>query len=127
MPLEERVGWDGIDELKATVLGWRTQMLPEISFYHHRRLGARDGARAARWRAQGEASYYMGYRPSYLLLRSLHHARRDPAALSMIASYAFALARRKPRYADTEVRRHLRRMQRLRSLLRRPLTVAARH
>ena len=39
-----------------------------------------DGALAR----QGEGAYFMGYRFSYLPLRSLHHALRDPAALAMI-------------------------------------------
>ncbi len=116
LPLEERVGWDGIDELKAAVLGWSTRMLPDVSFYHHRRLGARDGARAARWEAQGNAAWYMGYRFSYLLLRSLHHARKDRAALAMVGSYLGAAARREARYSDAEVRAHLRRGQTFRAL-----------
>ena len=119
LPLEERVGWDGIDELKAAVLGWSTRMLSDLSFFHHRPLGARDGARNARWKAQGEASWYMGYRFSYLALRSLHHARRDKAALSMVASYVGAAARRDPRYGDAEVRAYLRDRQTFRALTRR--------
>jgi glycosyltransferase involved in cell wall biosynthesis len=117
LPLEERVGWDGIDELKASVLGWATRMLPDLAFYHHRPLGSRDGAPSARWRSQGEAAYYMGYRFPYLLLRSLHHARRHRAALSMISSYLAAAFRREPRYDDADVRDYLRRKQRLRVLL----------
>ena len=116
LPLEERVGWDGIDELKAAVLGWTTRTLPGLSFYHHRRLGARDGAPGARWRAQGQASYYMGYRFLYLALRSLHHARRDPSAVAMISSYLSAALRREPRYGDPAVRAYLRRRQSLRFL-----------
>ena len=117
LPLEERVGWDGIDEMKAAVRGWTTRMLTDLSFYHHRRLGARDGTSTARWNAQGSAAWYMGYRFSYLLLRSLHRARTDRAALVMIGSYLGAAARREPRYADAEVRAYLRRGQSLRALV----------
>lgn len=127
LPLEERVGWDGIDELKAAVLGWKTRMLPDLGFYHHRRLGARDGTASARWRAQGEAAWYMGYRCSYLLLRSLHHARRDRAALAMFTSYLGAAARREPRYPDSKVRAYLRKRQTLRALTRRYLEAGLQH
>jgi poly-beta-1,6-N-acetyl-D-glucosamine synthase len=116
LPLEERVGWDGIDELKAAVLGWTTKMLSDLRFYHHRRLGARDGAPTARWQAQGNAAWYMGYRFSYLLLRSLHHARKDRAALAMIGSYLGAAVRRETHYSDADVRAYLRREQRFRAL-----------
>jgi len=116
LPLEERVGWDGIDGFKANLRGWTTRMLPELSFYHHRPLGVRDGAPAARWRAQGEAAYYMGYRFSYLLLRSLYRARRQPRALAMSTSYLAAAIRREPRCRDADVRNYVRQKQRLRTV-----------
>jgi hypothetical protein len=112
-PLEERVGWDGIDELKAAVLGWHTRLLRDVPFHHHRRVGERDGGSTARWRRQGQGAYFMGYRFSYLLLRTAHHARRHPSALAMILGYTSAAARREPRCADDAVVRYLRDQQRL--------------
>jgi biofilm PGA synthesis N-glycosyltransferase PgaC len=114
LPLVERVGWDGVDEVKANVLGWRTGCIPELRFYHHRKLGARDGGRSTRWVRQGQAAHYMGYRASYLLLRTLHHARRDPAAVAMFGGYLAAALRRTPQHPDSAVRDHLRRKQSLR-------------
>jgi hypothetical protein len=58
----------------------------------------------------------MGYRPWYLLLRALHHARRERAALAMVWGYASAAARRAPVCADADVRAHLRGMQGVRNL-----------
>ena len=116
LPLEERVGWDGIDGWKARLNGWETRTLPELGFYHHRRVGARDGNRVARWRTQGDAAWFMGYRFSYLFLRSIHRARRDVAALAMIAGYLGAALRREPRYDDADVRAYVKRIQRLRSV-----------
>ena len=62
LPLVERVGWDGLDELKAAVLGWTTRMLPDLAFHHHRRLGARDGPppRAGALRARRRGSWAIG-------------------------------------------------------------------
>lgn len=119
LPLEERVGWDGIDELKATLRGWRTKMLPNLFFYHHRSVGLRDGGRTARWKTQGRASWFMGYRPSYLLLRALYCSRRDLAALTMFTSYLAAAVRGEPRCEDVEVRAYLRRRQGPRDIFRR--------
>jgi glycosyltransferase involved in cell wall biosynthesis len=116
LPLEERVGWDGIDELKANVHGWRTEIVRDLAFYHHRALGSRDGARSARWVRQGNAAHYMGYRFVYLVLRTLHHARRDPAALAMLYGYLGAWLRRAPQHQDDRVRRQLRDRQSLRNL-----------
>ena len=127
LPLEERMGWDGIDELKAQVLGWRTRTLENLAFKHHRGVGVRDGGRRNRWWALGEGAHYMGYRPWYLVLRSLHHARRDVAALSMLGGYALAALRRDPVYADPAVRAHLRRMQSVAHLRRRVAEAHGRH
>jgi poly-beta-1,6-N-acetyl-D-glucosamine synthase len=119
LPLEERMGWDGIDEGKANVGGWTTATLPDLPFRHHRREGERDGSRAASRLAQGRAAYYMGYRPWYLALRALHHARREPAALAMLLGFALAAATRQPRQSDAAARAYLRRQQSLRHVPRR--------
>jgi biofilm PGA synthesis N-glycosyltransferase PgaC len=108
LPLEERMGWDGIDELKAAVNGWETRIVPGLGFRHHRPVGARDGGRHRRWLAQGRGAHYMGYRPWYLVLRTLHRARREPAALAMLWGYGAAALRREPRCADEAVRARLR-------------------
>lgn len=127
LPLEERVGWDGIDALKANVLGWRTQTIADLRFYHHRALGERDGGSYARWARQGNGARYMGYRLPYLVLRALHHARRNPAALAMLWGYACAALRREPRCSDESVRAYLRRQQSLRNLPRRAREALGKH
>ncbi len=114
LPLEERMGWDGIDEMKASARGWRTHALTDLPFKHHREEGQRDGSRRRARIAQGRAAHYIGYRPWYLVLRSLHHARREPAALAMIWGYAGAAIRRSPQHPDRAVRDELRRRQSLR-------------
>lgn len=116
LPLEEGMGWDGIDALKAKARGWSTRIEPSARFYHHRFVGERDGARHRRWVAQGRGAHYMGYRPTYLVLRALRHTRRDPAAAAMIWGYVESFLRRRPRLADEEARELLRREQRLRNL-----------
>jgi GT2 family glycosyltransferase len=116
VPLDERIGWDGLDEIRANTLGWRTETFRDLPIYHHRTMGERDPSRFAAWSAQGEAAYYMGYRPSYALLRALRHAARDPAALALTWAYAAAALRRRPRCADPGVREHVRRQQELRRL-----------
>jgi glycosyltransferase involved in cell wall biosynthesis len=115
LPLEERIGWDAVDEIKAQLRGWRTQSFRDLCFYHHRVLGARDGARLA-WTLQGELAHYLGYRFLYLLCRALFRARREPEALAMIAAYKAAAARGDPRCADADVVQHLREQQSLRRL-----------
>jgi len=57
-PLEERIGWDAIDEMRANLSGWSTRSIQSLPFYHHRRLGERDGARRE-WEEQGRMAHYL--------------------------------------------------------------------
>lgn len=115
LPLEERLGWDGIDEIKANARGWRTGTIPDLYFRHHRPEGVRDGSYRSRIE-QGRTAHYMGYRTSYLVLRSLRHALREPAAVAMIVGYLSCVLRRESRCPDREARAYLRQCQSLRRL-----------
>jgi glycosyltransferase involved in cell wall biosynthesis len=115
LPLEERQGWDEIDAIKAQLHGWRVGTLFGVPFRHHRAEGRRDGGRR-RWLDQGDTAHYMGYRFSYLLVRALFKARRDPVALAMVEGYLRAVVRRAPVLPDRAARTHLRDTQRLRML-----------
>jgi glycosyltransferase involved in cell wall biosynthesis len=126
LPLEERVGWDGVDEFKANSRGWRTCAFEELPFHHHRREGERDGTA---WRArvnQGGAAYYFGYRPWYLVLRAGWNARREPAALGLVWGYVQSALRRSERSPDAAARAYLRRQQSLGNLRHRALEAAGR-
>ena len=119
LPLEERHGWDGIDQLKARARGWRTQTFTDLAFRHHRPEGSRDGSTWKHWLANGDTAYFMGYRPLYLLVRTLHHLRRDPAAFGLVLGYLSAALRRSARMNDPDARAVLRADQSIRLLLQR--------
>ena len=53
----------------------------------------------------------MGYRFSYLFLRTLYRALRERAALMILWGYLAAAWRREPRFDDEPVRAYLRREQ----------------
>jgi glycosyltransferase involved in cell wall biosynthesis len=118
VPLEERMGWDGIDELKAAVRGWGVRTAPDLPFYHHRSLAEREGTWNM-WLLQGEMAHFMGYRFSYLALRAIFRARRDPRATVMVVGFLRSVAVRAPVQRDRAARRYLRDQQRLRRLRRR--------
>jgi hypothetical protein len=119
LPLEEHMGWDTLDLMKARVKGWRVEVFYDIAFRHHRVEGQRDGRRLRTSMIQGEAAHFMGYRPSYLLVRTLYRMLREPAAIGLLAGYVRARARRKPRCADLELRAYVRSQQSLRNIPRR--------
>ena len=120
LPLEPRTGWDAIDVAQANALGWKTRVLRDLPFFHHRREASRERTRWSAWAAQGRVSHYLGYRPSYLVVRALAWALRgDPGALALVAGYAGEVLRRRPQCAKPGVRDWVRAQQRLRNLPRR--------
>jgi biofilm PGA synthesis N-glycosyltransferase PgaC len=116
LPYEKTAGWDGIDVAKANVKGWRTFVLPNLVFRHHRRLGRRDGSRWRAWANEGQAAYSMGYRPTYVAFRAAFHALDDPAALGLLEGYVGAVLRRDVQCHDADVLAYLRHQQSLRRL-----------
>ena len=126
LPLEDGMGWDGIDELKAQARGWTTGIIPDLAFRHHRPVGARDGGSHRRRLAEGRGAHYMGYRPTYLFARCLYQSRRDPRAIAMLLGYLDAAVRRRPLLDERAAVNHLREKQRLRSLRRRALEARGR-
>lgn len=127
MPLAERTGWDGIDELRAAGSGWRTTSFAHLRFDHHRALGGRDDRRVRQPYEMGRTAHYSGYRPYYLVLSAFFRAaRRNPAELAMIAGYVSAAVRREPRCPDERAIGHARAQQRLRTLPLRALEALGR-
>ncbi len=118
LALAPTVGWDGIDEIKVQQRGYRTRTLLDLPFRHHRPEGQREAARVNAHILSGRAAWYMGYRPSYLVLRALYRARHDWAALGLVWGYAAAGLSRSPRCPEPGVIPALRERQRLSVALR---------
>jgi glycosyltransferase involved in cell wall biosynthesis len=117
--LEPCMGWDGLDEISVQLRGMRTQTFVDLPFRHHRPEGGRELSSLHQGDALGRAAWYMGYRPSYITIRALYRARREPAALGMLWGYFGAATRRAPRCPDDRLVRALRDRQRLGPTLRR--------
>jgi poly-beta-1,6-N-acetyl-D-glucosamine synthase len=117
MALEPTMGWDGVDEIKAQLRGYRTRTFVDLAFLHHRPVGDREG-RLRAGSALGRQAWYMGYRPTYLLLRALYRAKENPASAAMVWGYASSAASRAPQCPDGQVVRRVREGQRLRVALR---------
>ncbi len=121
--LQERLGWDTIDETYARMRGFRTRTFPELVSVHHRPIGSADGTLRGHAR-HGECAYIGHQTAVWVMLRSLRVGRRRPAAISGLAflyGYARAAARGVERVPDPEYRRFARR-----ELRRRLLTPGAR-
>jgi glycosyltransferase involved in cell wall biosynthesis len=116
--LEPQLGWDGIDEVMAEMRGYRTAALLDLGFRHHRKVGERDGHLRA-GTALGVQAWYMGYRPSYVVLRALYRTRENAASLAMVCGYAWAAVSGAPQCPNPTITDRVRDRQRLRIVMRR--------
>ncbi len=87
------MGWDGLDEMKAQMLGWETRSIKDISLIHLRPTGKASGSLRYAW-LWGKSSYFMGYDPLFFIIRSLKNIYKKPYILfsfTMLISYIFSL------------------------------------
>jgi glycosyltransferase involved in cell wall biosynthesis len=109
--VQERLGWDTIDETYARMRGFHTRSLPELVCVHHRPLASADGALRGHAR-HGRCAYITHQGALWVALRALKVAARAPRGLSggaFLYGYASAALRREPRVADGDYRRFTRR------------------
>jgi hypothetical protein len=103
-------GWDTVDEVHASMLGWRTRSLKVI---HHRPTGAAAGA----WRdneKNGRADYVSGYHPLFIVVKCFKRLFQKPYALKSIAhayGYLSGYATRIPRVENKELIHYIRSQQ----------------
>jgi glycosyltransferase involved in cell wall biosynthesis len=105
--MQERLGWDTIDETYARMRGFTTYSFPDLVSIHLRPIGSADGTLRGHAR-HGECAYIAHYTPTFVALRALKVGRRRPVALSGIAFvYGFGRSylRRVERVPDREYRR----------------------
>ncbi len=116
--IEERLGWDTIDETYARMRGFTTRSFTDLVSIHHRPLGSADGTVRGHAR-HGECAYIAHYTTTWVALRAIKVGTRRPAVLSGLAffyGFARAAARRVERVPDPDYRRFTRRELRRRML-----------
>ena len=105
--IEERLGWDTIDETYARMNGFATRSFPELTARHHRPVATRNGTLRGRAR-HGQCAYILRYGGWWVALRSLKVACSRPYGLSGLAffyGYMRSVVRRDPRVEDENFRR----------------------
>jgi glycosyltransferase involved in cell wall biosynthesis len=115
--LRPSMGWDGIDEYGARAHGWHVRVLTELTLLHYKPRGSKQNPLKARWE-EGRGNAYMGYLPSWLLVRAGYRAlvERPPliGGLVLLAGFVWARLRRLPQIDDPAAREELRSEQRAR-------------
>jgi len=105
--IEERLGWDTIDETYARMAGFRTRSFADLAARHYRPVATRGGVLRGRAR-HGQCAYILRYGAWWVGLRSLKVACSRPFALSGAAflyGYVRAAVRGEDRVEDESYRR----------------------
>lgn len=107
-------GWDGIDEWRAQMKGWKTRSYNELIVHHLRPTGASYG-KFGRYIREGEECFFLGYSWPIILARSLYHgfSHWPPIVrgIGIFWGYLRSWLARKPQFDDTEVIAYMRRKQ----------------
>jgi glycosyltransferase involved in cell wall biosynthesis len=116
------VMWDGIDCHRCRMRGWIACSWddPELRFVHLRPMGSSQQSVYAGRMRHGFGQYYMGTGFLYMLANAVNRLNEKPyvvGSLAMLWGWLSSALQGKPRFADPEFRRFLRRYQR-RALLR---------
>lgn len=111
--LTKAPGWDIVDEVKASMLDWRTETFKDLLLHHHRVTGTAESP----WRdavKNGRACYFAGYHPVFMAARCVFRLARKPYLLgSLGGAWGFLRGYLEcaPHVDDPELIRYLRRAQ----------------
>ena len=106
-------GWDTMDEVKASMLGWTSRSFPNLQILHHRLTGTAGGI----WDGvvkNGRADYICGYHPLFMLSKCLVRLFRRPyiiGSLGLFYGFVSGYVKRTPQVDDPGTIGFLRREQ----------------
>lgn len=109
-------GWDLADLLSAQMNGWETRCFDEYKILHHRESGYRRSGFTSGKFLLGRFLYRYGYNFLYTVFKGLYRLFERPViigGLSLIAGYIFAFVKREDRLFDKDMRKFLRKKQRI--------------
>jgi poly-beta-1,6-N-acetyl-D-glucosamine synthase len=110
--VQERLGWDTIDETYARMRAFRTRSFPDLVARHHRPVATASGALRGRAR-HGRCAWIAHFGFGWIALRGfkvgLRMRPRGISGLAFVFGYLQAAVQRIPRVEDPEFRHFVRR------------------
>src|ERR1700722_16389895 len=106
-------GWDTMDEVKASMLGWTTKSFPDLHIIHHRYTGTAEGLWAGLVK-NGRANYICGYHPLFMISKCLFRLVQKPylvGSTALFYGFVSGYLKRIPQVNDPETITYLRRQQ----------------
>jgi glycosyltransferase involved in cell wall biosynthesis len=106
-------GWDTMDEVKASMLGWTTRSFPDLHLLHHRYTGTADGFFRGLIK-NGRANYICGYHPLFMVSKCALRIFRRPyliGSLALFYGFVSGYIMNIPQVNEPETIQYLRRQQ----------------
>lgn len=106
-------GWDTIDEVKASMYGWKTYTFPDLYLLHHRFTGSEEGLVRDRIK-HGVACYISGYHPLFVIASCARRLAQKPYGIGSAAilyGYLKAHVTRPKRLSDRSYLAYIRGQQ----------------
>lgn len=106
-------GWDTIDELKASMLGWETTTFQDLKIHQLKDTGSADG-NWRNWVKNGLANYNSGYHPLFMAAKCGRRLFRRPYGLGGCAlawGFVKGCLSGSPRPLEPELIRYVQRQQ----------------
>jgi hypothetical protein len=107
------LGSDTLDEVKASMFGWKTMSFSDVHLVHHRYTGSAYG----RWGGiikNGRSDYVCGYHPLFFLSKCIVRLVQWPyivGSVALLYGFLTGYLKRVPRVNDQQLIRYLRRQQ----------------
>ena len=106
--LEHAWGWDGIDEIRADMLGWEVRTFDDIPFLHLKPHAAKNKFE------HGVSAYIKGSHPLYVVVRGLLRMRDRPyiiSGLALIWGFFSSYFKNIRKIDDVDFRKHVRKKE----------------
>ncbi|MDA8086073.1 MAG: glycosyltransferase family A protein [Nitrospiraceae bacterium] len=113
-------GWDTLDEVKASMLGWETRSFTDLKVIHYRPTGTADGTWKG-WVKNGLANYISGYHPAFMFFKCIKRVFEKPylvGAAGLMYGFLSGYIRNVRQVEDRALIAYLRKQQVNRLLLR---------
>jgi glycosyltransferase involved in cell wall biosynthesis len=106
-------GWDTVDEIHASMLGWRTKSFSDLKAIHNRPNGAAAGAWSDSVK-NGRADYVSGYHPAFIVVKCAKRLLQKPYGVRSFAhayGYLSGYAGKAVRIGNKDLVRYIRNQQ----------------
>jgi len=98
---------DSVSNIKAKLRGWKVKRFEDYKAVQARMTGSAEGLWKG-WKTEGEAMYYLGVHPLFVILRAIRYLFKKPyyIGLAFLVGYLNSYINRKEQIKDEEIKHY---------------------